>query len=1097
MSYVVIDNFNLGLDDRRSLLTAKPGTLSRLENAHITRGGEIERRKEFGEAYVVTYGYGLQATDSGLYQFGSTDYSAPYAFVANSGPPVFGFSTGYPAYPSVTTQKTPSSGYDLWVKSIPASEWSTYISGGYPTTFADETATYTFSKDSGSAANLIYGGFHSDIAGCISRGFNNVDYMATAGVKGGEWMFAVFKVGSHNNNDELLNYGGNLLLKQGTTSGEFIYDLNGVSLSVSGLSLGTWYLYSQRHEGDTSEIKFYALDSSVESPTMTVTGSDSGTASHVDAVNDSVKINQNANANSFYLAELLVYDDASDVDEDAVLDYFTEKFLTPTLPKVKFQRLQHPDGSTAMSSVEFSTVFNGKAFVVAKFADGSYQAFYNGTIIPDFYAGQVRSDHADIGEMLAEIASEINASASGQYLAGVGNDDTLGIERIDGTEFTVSVTDTDGGGTDDADIQLSTETEATPQVGEVKSEGRVLIQNGAASDTINTLTVGGVSLISSAVTWATDDVNTAKLLAEEINSSTPATGSVSRIELGGEIIINWLGRYPAGGEYYIGTPKILISDVSGGSGSGATAEANMVAYTAYGYNGSTWGNHTFYRIGSISITAAGSGYTGPITVTVDTVDSGAATVLNGLSESTKYGTKKATAVGYIADGSGKPVNYTARASGAYVIISGDTGTGEAPNGETIAATTTGSITVTQTEEMGAYQAGAYPIAGSNQKSNITFGGTLEAGDKYRVVLTDENGDTFVAGGSRVLGITPITAKSFKQKLYLAAGGNLYYSALDDATEWESDSDGSGVINMQTEFSDYSGIKAVTTYQNNLAVFSRRSGQIWFVDPDDSLNQQIQVLENIGALSPGSAVTMGDSDVLFVSDFGIRSLRVRDSSNAAFVSDVGTPIDKTIISEIASMTEAQVLGITSGVEPKDGRYFAFINDKIYVLSFFPGSKISAWSTYTLNYGSSGDSVFDVDKFESFDGNFFILNDKEASLWGGIHVLGYDGTTSDNGVGTGYTTYVETPYLDAGRPGDLKRWTGIDMAATGDWDVFINCDPQNEDAWERIARGIGTTAGLNKIAFDAHSTHVRFKFQETADTQSKISNLIVHFEQLNEE
>jgi hypothetical protein len=47
MAYIALQNFNRGLDSRRSELTSAPGTLSQCENAHITVGGEVEKRKAF------------------------------------------------------------------------------------------------------------------------------------------------------------------------------------------------------------------------------------------------------------------------------------------------------------------------------------------------------------------------------------------------------------------------------------------------------------------------------------------------------------------------------------------------------------------------------------------------------------------------------------------------------------------------------------------------------------------------------------------------------------------------------------------------------------------------------------------------------------------------------------------------------------------------------------------------------------------------------------------------------------------------------------------------------------------------------------------
>ena len=45
--YYEIANFQLGMDLRKSSLTAPAGTLRLLKNAHITPGGEIEEARSF------------------------------------------------------------------------------------------------------------------------------------------------------------------------------------------------------------------------------------------------------------------------------------------------------------------------------------------------------------------------------------------------------------------------------------------------------------------------------------------------------------------------------------------------------------------------------------------------------------------------------------------------------------------------------------------------------------------------------------------------------------------------------------------------------------------------------------------------------------------------------------------------------------------------------------------------------------------------------------------------------------------------------------------------------------------------------------------
>lgn len=87
MPYIVVDNFSGGLDSRRHVLNSKPGTLAELVNAHITRGGEIEKRKAFVQVTdlvtsVPVYGgtFGLEATAEGIYVFG--DAPAPVSMPA-------------------------------------------------------------------------------------------------------------------------------------------------------------------------------------------------------------------------------------------------------------------------------------------------------------------------------------------------------------------------------------------------------------------------------------------------------------------------------------------------------------------------------------------------------------------------------------------------------------------------------------------------------------------------------------------------------------------------------------------------------------------------------------------------------------------------------------------------------------------------------------------------------------------------------------------------------------------------------------------------------------------------------------------------------
>src|SRR6187397_1019760 len=71
MAYEVVENFAAGLDNRKSPLTAPGGTLTRLKNAAVNPGGEIEKRRAFVKVgnQILSGTFGLAATSSTLYAF--------------------------------------------------------------------------------------------------------------------------------------------------------------------------------------------------------------------------------------------------------------------------------------------------------------------------------------------------------------------------------------------------------------------------------------------------------------------------------------------------------------------------------------------------------------------------------------------------------------------------------------------------------------------------------------------------------------------------------------------------------------------------------------------------------------------------------------------------------------------------------------------------------------------------------------------------------------------------------------------------------------------------------------------------------------------
>ena len=207
------------------------------------------------------------------------------------------------------------------------------------------------------------------------------------------------------------------------------------------------------------------------------------------------------------------------------------------------------------------------------------------------------------------------------------------------------------------------------------------------------------------------------------------------------------------------------------------------------------------------------------------------------------------------------------------------------------------------------------------------------------------------------GISPAFAMTFNDKLNFLAGTDWYYSAVGDPTTFnDPNAEGDGFIQLGNQSGTPENLLAMAPFQGNVALFSRRTVQFWAVDPNPNNYAKQQVLQNIGTVSGKSVNAVGDMDVYFLADSGVRSLRPRVASNNAFVADVGSPIDLILQPILAALTDAEKAASCAIMEPTQNRYMIFIPDStnsngvglIYVFSSFPSSQIEAWSTYEPSY-----------------------------------------------------------------------------------------------------------------------------------------------------
>lgn len=418
--------------------------------------------------------------------------------------------------------------------------------------------------------------------------------------------------------------------------------------------------------------------------------------------------------------------------------------------------------------------------------------------------------------------------------------------------------------------------------------------------------------------------------------------------------------------------------------------------------------------------------------------------------------------------------YSAGFTGNLVTVYAPSADGSAANGRTLAFVNDAGVQPTLISN---FAAGVTSSGGTGKRYLVEFPapGTRDA---FKITVTYE-GRTYRFGASQVAGLVPKAAVTLKGKVYFIQGSYLYFSALNDATSFDDEAGTAGFINLRNEFFGADELTGLGVYQSNLAIFARRQVFIYYVDQDPALNRQLQVLNNTGTLAPQSVVSVGDVDVFYLSDTGVRSLRARDSSNLATVSDVGTPVDDLIVEALRTLPEEQIETAIGFIEPNDGRYWLRLGeDMIYVFTTFAASKVAAWTKY--------ETPFDVQDFALFQGRLYTRGGDDAE---NDHVYLHGGENNDEWDDSVATVIL--PFMDAKAPADRKVWCGFDGVFEGAWKVYLATNMQDPDRYELIGVLDGSTFDIGKIAVAGESTHAAIKLVHDTAEYARIGPIALHY------
>lgn len=394
--------------------------------------------------------------------------------------------------------------------------------------------------------------------------------------------------------------------------------------------------------------------------------------------------------------------------------------------------------------------------------------------------------------------------------------------------------------------------------------------------------------------------------------------------------------------------------------------------------------------------------------------------------------------------------------------------------------------------------GISQVPGQGAEWLLTIGGSWVNGDEWTITLLDQaTGFSSQFGAGFATGIQPSQLETFNNKVYALSNSQVNFSAVALPTIWnDPNASFNGFFDLLNYWSTPETLVAMAPYQGRLVFFSRWTIQIFIVDANPLNWQQAQVMPNMGTLAPLSVQSLGDLDVLFLSDTGIRSLRVRDSSLYAFVNDIGSPVDQLITTSLQANSSSANAAACAVVDPQSGRYWCYLNGTIYVLSYYPSAKITGWATYLPTYVSTKDSqthTFTPTQFIIFNGQVYAIGTSdEGSLilqYGGVGGNVYDTTVAA----------VMTPWLDMKKPGVRKSVRGFDGALTnGTWAISGGMNP----AGENIVNGLDTnlnslytgtvTFQKGQIPWVADGFHMRLQAVSSGSGYARISSLVFEFD-----
>ena len=305
------------------------------------------------------------------------------------------------------------------------------------------------------------------------------------------------------------------------------------------------------------------------------------------------------------------------------------------------------------------------------------------------------------------------------------------------------------------------------------------------------------------------------------------------------------------------------------------------------------------------------------------------------------------------------------------------------------------------------------------------------------------------------------------KIFAIKDDVVRFSATGNARDWSDEKD-AGFLPVALQQSVNNKPVALGEYQNNLVVFFEDSAQIWQVDPDPKLHRLIDTVP-IGTRYTHSHANMG-ADIFFLSPSGFRSVAVQAFSSNMMDNDIGSPIDALVQADMRGHVQPKMV-YYRGV----GQLMCFMGSYAYVYSYSRSSKISAWSVWTF--------PFVIDAVAEHDARLYVRSGDA------LYVLDDTAYTDD---GAPIEVVAELPFLDMRKPGLLKQFTGVDVAASGSLQLRFKFDPLHPERSTPALKLRGDTRPLPRIPVEVMAANLGIGVANRDDEAFELAAITVYYE-----